>query len=117
MHELSIVKDIFDTIIENYDAKINDLSKIEITAGLLSNVQPVLIKNAFAAFIKEHPNYKDIELEVKVNEIEAFCEKCSKSFVVKYHKFVCDTCLQPSSTIVKGMELYISQVIFKNNNR
>lgn len=116
MHELSIVKDIFDTLIENYDDRIKEVSKIEITAGLLSNVQPVLIKNAFAAFIEENINYKNIELDVKVNEIEAYCENCAKTFIVKYHKFVCDTCSTPSSTIVKGMELHISKVIFKNSN-
>lgn len=115
MHELTIVKDIFDTLIENYNTKVNDITKIEITAGLLSNVQPVLIKNAFIAFVEENSDYKDIELDVKVNEIEAFCESCSKTFIVKYHKFVCDKCTTPSTTIVKGMELHISQVVFKNN--
>jgi len=115
MHELSIVKDIFDTLKENYNDRVNDLSKIEITAGLLSNVQPILIQNAFTAFIKDHENYKDVELAVKVNEIEAFCENCNKTFVVKYHKFICDDCSTPSTTIVKGMELHISQVLFKNN--
>lgn len=114
MHELSIVKDIFDTLIENYDEKIDDITKIEITAGLLSNVQPILIKNAFAAFIEENTAYKDIELEVKVTEIEAFCEKCNKTFVVKYHKFVCEDCSTPSAIIVKGTELHISQVFFTN---
>lgn len=116
MHELSIVKDIFDTLIEHYDDKIDNVQKVEITAGLLSNVQPILIKNAFAAFIQEHVKYKDIELEVKVNEILAYCEKCAKTFTVHYHKFVCDTCSTPSTIIVKGNELYISQVYFKNNN-
>lgn len=114
MHELSIVKNIFDTLIENYNDRIDEITKIEITAGLLSNVQPILIKNSFAAFIEESSKYKNIELEVKVNEIEAYCEKCSKTFIVKYHKFVCDTCSTPSTIIVKGTELYISQVIFLN---
>ena len=114
MHELSIVKNIFDTLIENYGDRIVEITKIEITAGLLSNVQPILIKNSFAAFIEENSEYKNIELEVKVNEIEAFCEKCNKTFIVKYHKFVCDNCSTPSSIIVKGTELYISQVFLLN---
>lgn len=114
MHELSIVQDIFDTLNEHYDSKIEDIEKVQITAGLLSNVQPVLIQNAFDAFIAENKNYNEIELEVLVNEIVAYCEKCQKNFEVKYHKFVCEDCSTPSSTIVKGNELFISQVIFKN---
>ncbi|MGV0966833.1 hydrogenase maturation nickel metallochaperone HypA/HybF [Empedobacter falsenii] len=114
MHELSIVKDIFDTLNEHYDSKIEDIEKVQITAGLLSNVQPVLIQNAFDAFIADNQNYNEIELEVLVNEIVAYCEHCHKNFEVKYHKFVCEDCSIPSSTIVKGNELFISQVIFKN---
>ena len=114
MHELSIVKDIFDTLNEHYDSKIEDIEKVQITAGLLSNVQPVLIQNAFDAFIADNQNYNEIELEVLVNEIVAYCEHCHKNFEVKYHKFVCEDCSTSSSTIVKGNELFISQVIFKN---
>lgn len=114
MHELSIVKDIFDTLNEHYDSNIEDIEKVQITAGLLSNVQPVLIQNAFDAFIADNQNYNEIELEVLVNEIVAYCEHCHKNFEVKYHKFVCEDCSTSSSTIVKGNELFISQVIFKN---
>ncbi len=114
MHELSIVKSIFDTLVENYEDKIKEVTKIEITAGLLSNVQPILIKNAFSAFVEENAKYKDIELEVKVKEIIAYCEKCSKPFDVQYHKFVCGDCDTPSSIIIQGTELHISQVYFRN---
>lgn len=114
MHELSIVKDIFDTLNEHYDSQIDDIAKVQITAGLLSNVQPVLIQNAFDAFIAENKKYQEIELEVVVNEIVAYCENCNKNFNVKYHKFVCEDCSTPSSKIIQGNELFISQVIFKN---
>lgn len=114
MHELSIVKDIFDTLNDHYDSKIENVAKVQITAGLLSNVQPVLIQNAFDAFIADNKEYNEIELEVLVNDIVAYCEKCHENFEVKYHKFVCDKCSTPSSTIVKGNELFISQVLFKN---
>jgi len=114
MHELTIVKDIFSTLEEHYQAKVEDVKKIQITAGLLSNVQPVLIQNAFDAFITENQNYKHMELEVLVNDIIAHCHHCDKDFKVEYHRFVC-TCGTPSSDIVQGKELYISKVIFKES--
>ncbi len=112
MHELSIVKDIFATLEEHYKAKVEDIHKVEITAGLLSNVQPVLIQNAFDAFITEHQMYKHMELEVVVQDILAHCTSCNRDFKVEYHRFVC-SCGTPSTTIVQGNELYISKVIVR----
>ncbi|WP_293942585.1 MULTISPECIES: hydrogenase maturation nickel metallochaperone HypA [unclassified Sphingobacterium] len=114
MHELSIVKDIFDTLNSHYENRVDDIQKIQVTAGLLSNVQPVLIQNAFDAFITENTHYRDMEMEVVVNDIIAYCEHCQKNFPVHFHRFVCD-CGLPSSTIVQGNELYISKVIFKQD--
>lgn len=113
MHEMSIVKDIFDTLRREYEAKADDIQKIQVTAGLLSNVQPVLIQNAFDAYIADSPEHKEMELEVVVNEIIAHCAQCDKDFKVKYHRFVCDDCGSPTTDIVQGTELYISKVIFK----
>lgn len=113
MHELSIVKDVFDTLEEHYPSNLENIEKIQITAGLLSNVQPVLIQNAFDAFIAENKIYNHMELEVIVKDIIAHCTKCNQDFSVHYHRFVCP-CGEPSSTIVQGNELYISKVIFNN---
>lgn len=114
MHELSIVKDIFDTLSSEYGDRVEYVQKIQVTAGLLSNVQPVLIQNAFDAFIAESSEYQNMEMEVVVNEIIAHCDSCNKNFLVHYHRFVCD-CGQTSSTIVQGNELFISKVIFKQD--
>ncbi|SFJ75103.1 hydrogenase maturation nickel metallochaperone HypA/HybF [Myroides guanonis] len=114
MHELSIVKDIFSTLEEHYQTKINDIQKVQITAGLLSNVQPILIQNAFDAFIHDNEVYNDMDLEVVVNDIIAHCDNCDKDFKVEFHRFVC-SCGTPSTNIVQGNELFISKVIFKQS--
>lgn len=114
MHELTIVKDIFSTLEEHYGVKVKNIQKIQITAGLLSNVQPVLIQNAFDAFIAENQSYEYMELEVVVNDIIAHCQKCNTDFKVQFHRFVCE-CGTPSTDIVQGNELYISKVIFKES--
>ncbi len=113
MHELSIVKDIFSTLEEHYNARVEDIQKIQVTAGLLSNVQPVLIQNAFDAFIVSNQIYQNMELEVIVNDIIAHCQHCNKDFKVEYHRFVCPDCDTPSTDIIQGNELYISKVMFK----
>ena len=114
MHELSIVKDIFSTLQEAYPETYENITKIHIEAGLLSSLQPILIQNAFEAYVLDDPRFKDTELEVTILPIIAYCKKCDKEFDVHYHKFVCE-CGEPSDTIIQGEELRISQVTFKEN--
>lgn len=112
MHELSIVKDIFRTLEDAYPDRYEKISKIHIEAGLLSSLQPVLIQNAFEAYVLDDERFRDTELEVSILPIIAYCKKCEKPFDVQYHRFVC-ACGEPSDTILQGEELRISQVTFK----
>ncbi|NQD71740.1 hydrogenase maturation nickel metallochaperone HypA [Sphingobacterium shayense] len=115
MHELSIVKDIFQTLEQAYPETYKDIIKIEIQAGLLSNIQPVLIQNAFEAYIEEFQEYKKLELEVTILPIIAHCAVCNNTFEVKYHRFVCE-CGVSSDNIIQGEELKISKVTFNKKD-
>lgn len=111
MHEVSIVRDIIGTLEENYKERFHQISSVKIEAGLLCNVQPILIQNAFEALILEDKRLENIDLQVVLLPIIAHCKKCSKDFEVKLHKFVCH-CGEPSRDIVQGEELRICQVEF-----
>ncbi|MDO4224288.1 MAG: hydrogenase maturation nickel metallochaperone HypA [Bergeyella zoohelcum] len=111
MHELSIVRDIITNLEDHYKERFSEISKVKIEAGLLSNVQPILIQNAFEALVLEDPKLANIDLEVVLLPIIAHCDHCDKDFEVKLHRFVCD-CGEPSRKIVQGEELRISRVEF-----
>ncbi|MDY3521857.1 hydrogenase maturation nickel metallochaperone HypA [Riemerella anatipestifer] len=111
MHEVPIVKDIVRNLEEHYGDRFKEISKVKVEAGLLSNVQPILIQNAFEAMIIEDPRLENIDLEVVLLPIIAYCSNCDKDFEVKRHKFVCD-CGTPSRMIKQGEELRISEVEF-----
>ncbi|WGQ09977.1 hydrogenase maturation nickel metallochaperone HypA [Pedobacter gandavensis] len=113
MHEIAIVKDIFKTLEQAYPETYHQISKIKIQAGLLCNVQPILIQNAFEAFVLEETRFRETELEIELLPIIAYCKSCTSNFEVRFHKFVC-SCGQPSDQIVQGEELRISQVIFND---
>ncbi|MEN5055834.1 MULTISPECIES: hydrogenase maturation nickel metallochaperone HypA [Sphingobacterium] len=113
MHELSIVRDIFSTLEEAYPGRMQDIIKVEIEAGLLCNIQPILIQNAFEAYVLDEALFQDLELEVRLLPIIAYCKVCAMNFEVHYHRFVC-TCGQPSDQIIQGEELRISKVLFNN---
>ncbi|MEN9684722.1 MAG: hypothetical protein RLZZ28_508 [Bacteroidota bacterium] len=111
MHEIAIIQDILTTLEENYKDKIDLIKNVEIEAGLLCNVQPILIQNAYQAMIGSSARFANIELTVKLLPIIAYCNNCKKEFAVIKHKFVCD-CGTPSQTIVQGEELRISRIDF-----
>lgn len=114
MHETGIVQEIFDTLREEYPDRYQEIVKIRLEAGLLSNIQPILIQNAFEAYITGDAWFRNTELEVKVLPILAFCDNCKKSFEVVFHRFVC-SCGITSDKVIQGEELRITQVTFKNN--
>lgn len=111
MHEVSVVRNIFGTLQEAYPDTYQDISKVLVEAGLLSNIQPILIQNAFEALMQEEPGLADVELEVRLLPIIAHCTKCQKDFKVLQHRFIC-SCGTPSKKIVQGEELQISKVEF-----
>ncbi|MBV7530925.1 hydrogenase maturation nickel metallochaperone HypA [Chitinophaga sp. sic0106] len=111
MHEVPIVRDIFNTLQESHPDKFDRILKVQVEAGLLCNVQPILIQNAFEALIRDEPHLAHIDLEVVLLPIIAHCETCHQQFEVIRHKFVC-ACGTPSRKIVQGEELRISKVEF-----
>ena len=114
MHEISIVRNVFETLQNTYPDKFERITKVQIEAGLLSNVQPILIQNAFEALIMEEPSLSAIELEVLLLPIIAHCDTCDQDFEVIRHRFVCE-CGTPSKNIVQGEELQISQIEYLDN--
>ena len=64
---------------------------IHLTVGILSNVQPVLMQNAFEAVLEDEPIYKNTSLHVQVLPVLIYCDVCDKNTEVKDYKFVCRT--------------------------
>jgi hydrogenase nickel incorporation protein HypA/HybF len=111
MHEISLVRNIFSILEEAFPGRIMQITRIRVKAGMLSNVQPVLMQNAFDAVAEEEPKYADIKLEVEVLPILIYCDGCNKTTEIINYTFVC-SCGKPSKKIVQGEELMISRVEF-----
>jgi len=113
MHEISIVKNIFKTIEDEFPGQLDRVRTIHLTVGLLSNVQPILMQNAFEAVLADEPQYEKTSLQVTVLPILIYCDECKATTEVKQYKFVC-TCGKPVSNIIQGEELLISKVEFED---
>lgn len=117
MHEISLVRNIFSTLEEEFPEKIDRIRGIYLRVGLLSNVQPILMQNAFNAVLEDEPQYKNTSLHLEVLPVMIYCDDCEKDSEVKYSKFVCGHCGKPSSNIIQGDELLISKVEFADDEK
>ena len=112
MHEISLVKNIFgslDTVYSEPEQK--KIKTIHLTVGLLSNVEPILMQNAYEAVVAtERPVYKDCRLEIKVLPIIIECANCQNTTEIKNFIFLCAHCQRPNNNVIQGNELLISGV-------
>ncbi len=113
MHELSLVRSIFHTLEEEFGgAALNRLERIELRVGLLANVEPTLLQNAFRAWTQTEGRFEHVSLHIEMVPIEVECPNCQRRSRVENYRFVCAHCQQPASTIVHGTELLIHRVHF-----
>ena len=115
MHEISLVRSIFRTLENEFPKEeLSRLSVVNLKAGMLSNVEPILMQNAFEAVIAvDSPQYSTVKLNIEVLPIEIYCAACGERTRVEHYRFIC-SCGQPSSDIVQGNELLIGGVEFRD---
>lgn len=115
MHEIYLIRNTFERIEEEFPEKFKRVSEIHLKVGLLSNVQPILITNAFKAFVMEFPEYYNTQLIVDTLDVIIECE-CGAKTVIEKNRFVCKSCNKPCRNIIQGEELYINEIKFNKND-
>lgn len=112
MHEVSLVRTIFRTLEEEFSPQeLDRLMGIDLKIGLLSNVHPILMQNAFAAVTEDHDRYRQVELNITEVPIRIRCQTCGEVSEVKNYVFTCSNG-HPSNNIIEGEELLIERVYF-----
>ena len=116
MHEISLVRNIFKTLEDEFPDDLQRIRGIYLTVGLLSNVQPILMQSAFEAVLIDQPDYIKTSLHVEVLPVLIKCDVCDLITQVKNYKFIC-SCGHPCSNIIQGEELLISKVEFSDEEQ
>lgn len=113
MHEISLVRSIINSLQTEFSAEeLVRLTGIDLKIGLLSNVEPLLMQNAFSAVQTAEGIYKDVALHIEVVPIKIYCDSCQQDSLIQEYKFVCASCGIPNNNIIAGTELLIHQVHF-----
>lgn len=113
MHEISLVRNIFRTLEAEFkEEELKQLSQIDLKVGLLSNVEPILMQNAFEAVTQDEQRFLQTKLVVNVVPIIIKCELCGDESEVKNYSFKCRNG-HPTKNIIQGEELTIERVHFR----
>lgn len=110
MHEYSIVQSLLDSCEENA-AKNNatKVTKVVIKIGVMSGVEPELLKTAFDTF-KEKTLCEDAEFIINIQQIIIKCNKCLNESVLDSIEYYCPKCKSTDLDILDGEDMYLMQL-------
>ncbi|KLE04196.1 hydrogenase/urease nickel incorporation protein HypA [Aliarcobacter butzleri] len=107
MHEYSIVQSLLESCEEH--AKSNDakkVTKVVVKIGILSGVEPELLKTAFDTF-KEQTVCHDAQFLINHQKIEILCQDCNTKSTLEKHEFSCPKCQSTNLTVTDGEDMYL----------
>ena len=107
MHEYSVVQSLLESCEEH--ARQNEASKVTkvvVKIGVLSGVEPDLLKTAFDTF-KEQTICHDANFLINIQKIEIFCHKCNTKSTLEKHEFSCPKCESVDIRITDGEDMYL----------
>ena len=107
MHEFSIVDSLLH-LAEERAAKNNatKVTKPEIKIGVLSGVEPDLLKTAFETF-KEGTICEEAEFIMKIQPVVIKCQTCGFEGELKKDEYLCPKCQSSEIKIIDGEDMYL----------
>jgi len=110
MHEYSIVQSLLDSCEEH--ARQNDatkVSKVVIKIGVMSGVEPELLKTAFDTF-KEQTMCEDSEFIMNIQKVVIRCKSCTKESTLEKLEYSCPLCKSIDLEIIDGEDMFLMQL-------
>jgi len=107
MHEYSIVDSLLQ-LAEEHAIKNNakKVTKLEVKIGVLSGVEPDLLKTAFETF-KEGTMCEDAEFIMNIQPVVVRCENCGFEGELSKDEYLCPKCKSGNLKILDGEDMYL----------
>ncbi|GGI86994.1 hydrogenase maturation nickel metallochaperone HypA [Shewanella gelidii] len=110
MHEYSIVTALIEQCeqlaVENSAAIV---SRVSIKVGVMSGVEPALLKTAFDTF-KLDSICKTAELEMNVQPLVIKCQECGTQSELEERTVICPSCNGNFTKVVDGEDMMLMQL-------
>ena len=100
MHEYSIVDSLLQLAEHAIKNNATKVTKLEIKIGVLSGVEPELLKTAFETF-KEGTMCEDAEFIMRIQTVVIKCEECGFEGELKKDEYLCPNCKSSKLSISK----------------
>ncbi|MEN3029151.1 MAG: hydrogenase maturation nickel metallochaperone HypA [Aquificaceae bacterium] len=110
MHEFSIVQSLMELIEEQVKARgAKKVFRVELLVGLLSGVEPHLLRLAFDTF-KEGTLAEEAELIIHPEGLKLYCVDCGEEFEKEELNAQCPRCGGLNTEIRGGQELLLKSL-------
>jgi len=110
MHEYSIVQSLLDSCEENArDNNANKVTKVVVKIGVMSGVEPDLLKTAFDTF-KEASMCKNAEFVINIQPVIIKCSSCSEESILSKNEYHCPKCHSTELDVLDGEDMYLMQL-------
>lgn len=109
MHEQSLVAALLKQAVAIADQHQATVTQIDVEAGPLSGVEPVLLRSAFDRLA---PDSRCAGARLKITEVDlvAVCRDCGREQVVEDFRFVCESCNSVRLQIIRGDALRLMEI-------
>lgn len=110
MHEYSIVQALLDSCesqVTSNDA--SSVSKVVVKIGVMSGVEPDLLKTAFDTF-KEDTVCHDAEFIINIQKVVILCKECQTEKVLEELEYKCGQCGSTNISVLDGEDMYLMQL-------
>ncbi len=107
MHEYSIVQSLLESCEEH--AKSNEASKVTkvvVKIGVLSGVEPDLLKTAFDTF-KEQTVCHNAIFDMNIQKVQILCHDCQTTSILDKNEFSCPSCQSVNVEVKDGEDMYL----------
>ena len=105
MHEMALMGDILNIIIEDAEQKgIKKFNNIELLVGELSNAMPDALEMAFAIYKEQNPQLfsENASLHIEHEEALSECVFCQTRYKPDLKISICPSCNMPSGKLISG---------------
>jgi hydrogenase nickel incorporation protein HypA/HybF len=110
MHELSVFHGLYHKVEEiARKHRADKVIRIVVDLGVMSDIQPELLKESFATFREAEVLLKDAKLEIRQVPVRLRCESCHKTwdFMAEAR---CPQCSSTDIEVLQGQDLILRDV-------
>jgi len=110
MHEYSIVQSLLDQCEQNAkDNNATKVSKVVVKIGVMSGVEPDLLKTAFETF-KEGTMCENCEYIQNIQKIKIKCLDCNTTSELEKNEYACPACKSVELDVIDGEDMFLMQL-------